>query len=781
MVTTSRHSIYILPPLRAPRRSGLRVLFLADGNRRAEAEGGGYAAGARRVIAIAEHLAARGDVDLMVACILSPDNVEKRGQAFFAKVRDQFAKLRAAIDAEGVLVRAGIRLGVAGDLDGLRARGGEAAALAGAVEDTIAATASVTDPRLRLLFGVGYGGHAPTELDVDVVLRSGMETDGVLRLSGLASHPGILNVATTKLWPELTTEEVDRALDLAKRRVDPAPALGHAPGFVAAVLQAIARRPPGAPVHLVLPTHAPPRAIVEALEALDREAPRVFDVVAARFADRWFGRRGQAPHEAEIMGWPAPDLDGLTAIVAPGQTASALVLPERPALGQANVHACGASAGEIADAVDRATRFIVEHPPLLGADRVLDPSPDAAANDAAPATWRAGRPDMHTVADVFAAEVLAWARPAGLLLPSPGSQRASLNYVLTAFFIHQHEPDWEAAAALSATTMLAIAAGDDGVFDGVFAGESREIWWHRLEASSAFLCAVAAGDARAEPPAVGGRDLLAAIAAEWRRTIARYQATSHPAVFAGWQRSLQGLYRASLSEYAEALVDNPLVERLRAGGAVGRAAAREIEERYVTPAPRAVGERIALLLRAASGGAEHAEPELRLHLYLHDTASSIAAGLLFRTAALRTPAAEVTAAMAESLDAVTTLLDYAFRLANDVSSFVCWDGGERDGKRGACAALIPEGLSGELRSAAAARALAVCRDTGGCIQRALEAALADLDAVWPAMATAVRRGAFVGRRVYEVGHYETLGRAEMRAIHEDLTARMAEPRVAKAS
>src|ERR1700742_3165473 len=86
------HTVFILPELEPLRLGRISILVLADGNRRATGSGG-YAGGARRGVAIAEHLARRSDVATMVACILSPDNIAKRSDGFFFELYKEFIQL----------------------------------------------------------------------------------------------------------------------------------------------------------------------------------------------------------------------------------------------------------------------------------------------------------------------------------------------------------------------------------------------------------------------------------------------------------------------------------------------------------------------------------------------------------------------------------------------------------------------------------------------------------------------------------------------------------------
>src|SRR6185312_5213601 len=119
--------------------------------------GGGYAAGARRVVSLAEHLASRPDVAVLVACILSPENIAKRVMRFFAALYEQFIALGDAILSRRTFLSSNIRVEVHGDLGPLRARGGRAADLADAIEAVVSLTAGVRAPDLRLVLGVGYG------------------------------------------------------------------------------------------------------------------------------------------------------------------------------------------------------------------------------------------------------------------------------------------------------------------------------------------------------------------------------------------------------------------------------------------------------------------------------------------------------------------------------------------------------------------------------------------------------------------------------------------------
>jgi undecaprenyl pyrophosphate synthase len=369
------HDAFILPELRYPRREGLGILVLPDGNKRSDPRTGGYARGARKVIEIAEHLSLRSDVATMIACVLSPENVAARTDAFFADLHRGFAHLSADIAGKGTLVSAGIRAELCGDLTALRARGESAVALADAIEAVIERTRRVTEPSLRLLFGVGYAGTTPRDLDVDIVLRTGIEGEAALRLSGLCSHPSIANFAMMKLWPDVTAADFDEVIEEAKRGRGACLSMGYAPETIVAIVRALAHASLATPVHATLATHAAPQAITEALTRLYAEAPIEHRSVAVECASLVHGWRRGARHELRVLTGndltPPADRKGYTSMLAPGQQHPLLVLPEWQ-YGYATIHACEATPTGIVEGLRAATRFSASHVALFGAERAVD-------------------------------------------------------------------------------------------------------------------------------------------------------------------------------------------------------------------------------------------------------------------------------------------------------------------------------------------------------------------------------------------------------------------------
>jgi hypothetical protein len=781
------HSIFILPELAKGRQHDLTILILADGNTRSRTNQG-YAGGARKIVTIAEHLARRRDVGAMIACILSPENIARRGQRFFAEIYREFIHLGVEIATRGALVASGVHLEVWGDIDSLRARGGHAALLADAIVAVAAMTEGVIDPALRLILGVGYGRDTATRLDVDLLLRTGMEEPGVLRLSGLQTSARITSAATATLWPDIEPREVDELLALCPRRTTPRLGRGHGISAMIDLLVALAKADHEPPLRLTIPTSATGATVTAALERLYAGPLRGCETVAALHArvasegPRRHGPGERARHVVHIVGGlpeGEPFDDGeLLSVLAPGQRPPSFTLPAFLALHHANVHACGASARDLMSGIRAAQRFSAAHPRLMGRDRPravdLAPDPSPAARGLVAAR------DRDELADAFAAKMLGWAASTGLLLHGEAWRKAALNYALTAFFIHFEIPtewdleaaEWEERAELTAKYMLLVAAGDEGIFDRIIEGETPSPRWTRLDLSARFLRGWRTREEpRAAPPSVEGADLLAAIAEGWRRLEAPYRRTCHPAALASFHAGLDDLYTGSLAEHRADVGTSPSpLTRAPGEGAARDDLSARIEARFAA-APTCLAARARELARAAAtGGEQAAKRELRALAYLTEVGGAIGAGLLFRVAALAAPARWITDRQIATLDASAALLDYHVRLSNDMSGFLESPGGDRDPKENACTILVPHEASGVARAAAIVDSLATCRSLAAWLGVEVGDQIARLASAWPSMAACFQRGVFVGRRVYEVGHYTTVSRAGISAIFAEADA-----------
>jgi hypothetical protein len=242
----------------------------------------------------------------------------------------------------------------------------------------------VEDPALRLFFGIGYGSATPREMDVDIVLRTGVEDLGALRLSGLCSHPSIANFAMTKLWPDVTAADFDAVIESAKRRSGPCFSMGYGPDTVVAIVRALAQTPLHAPVRATLVTRASPRAMDEALADLYASAPIACRAVAVEHGARVHGwargaRHGLTVLDSERDAEPTGGR-GYTSMLAPGQDHPFLVLPEQH-YGYATIHVCDPSPAGIVEGLRTATRFSASHVALHGAERLFPAAREAASGE----------------------------------------------------------------------------------------------------------------------------------------------------------------------------------------------------------------------------------------------------------------------------------------------------------------------------------------------------------------------------------------------------------------
>lgn len=800
---------------RAVRR--LHVAAIADGNNRMS-EGGGYTAGASNVVDLAKHCVARGDVAMLCAVILSPENVAKRGEGFFAMIREQIQRLLAAELTTRVFSSVGIRCEIYGDLTELRRKGGAAADVADGFQALANATEDAAEPRLRLVFGIGYGPDMAAELDLDVIVRTGMDDPGMLRLSGLRTHPGVVCVSTTKLWPALTTGDLDAAIATAKGLMVTSFAPGFDPAFIAEIIAEAAEIEPPAPMQLTLVVAAPAAAMIRAIEGLDAQVFRGAVAVEYRIEPREEPRIYGPPEGARwtitiLSPRAARTLGGeqsYAAFLVPGQRMDAQVLPDTPSLGYANAHACDATPRAIVRGVLAAHRSLAAHPLLLGAERQMPAGRDEGARPWSPrvdammseldrrphrsaeelarafAAGEVGSAERELIAEAFVAKHVRSAARTDLLLSGAGRRRAAVNYVLTAFGMYYRGADdasaaragWEADADFAARFMLSVAACDERIFDYRGERETEEDANLRLTISAAFLQRVARGDGTAAVPEVDGAAVLAAIASCWRGIVARCGESCSPALLEGWRRALGGYCAANLGERAEGVVENPLALAFASGGEARQRAIEAITARCAS-VPPVVAARIERLLRAPARDPEGSaadQRELRALLYLADVGVSIGAGALFRTIALGAPGELVDGRMADSLERTASLADYAFRLANDLSGLLDSATGDRDSKQNCWSILVPKGLAGAARQEAIKAAFATCRGLVGWLEGELGHELSRLEAAWPAMHGAVRRAMIIGRRVYEVGHYDSLSIAQMGAIFDELDAPSSGPR-----
>ncbi|WP_437303828.1 hypothetical protein [Sorangium sp. So ce388] len=793
-------SILVQEPIEPARAGGLRVGIIADGTGRGGVRG--ISEGARRTVEAAERCAARGDVALLAVFILSPENL-RRGRRFHTALHAEFLRLVEAVESGRVLD--GVRVELYGRLDRLKRKGCAARRLAYVVELLVEATRGVGEPKVRLVLGIDYDGWAPLMLGLDGLIRTGMEASGALRLSGLRAHPGLACVSTMKLWRNFDARDLDEAIARVEHELPAAFAPGYSADFITLFLRELLDTDVASPLRVVVPVAAPRPALLGALEDLSagplgRQARLAVSLALdpARPPRRFGARRGATQHVLLVGPACRSWIDAgapFAAIVAPGQPDPIVRFVDRP-LGYANAHVAAPTPAGVVEGIRRAVRFDASHPRRFGAARTAPASPDdptrhawTAHIDALQSLLR-GRPhdsveqaareldggvngaELGLIADLFVARELDGATAAGLLSSDAHWARQAVGYALTAFGIAFRQPSaydptgehWERVARPLARIMLVLASSDEETTDRIFR-ERDEEHRERLRGALRHILEAVRGAPERPVPDVRGAASVAAIARAWREFFARHEIEAHPAVIASVREAAEALYGANLSELSTNVVDDPLLRRFERRRS-GRTAAA-IELRYAAAAPAPVARRIRELLAAAgrhSASSGDELRELRLLCYLGPIAPGIGAGLVLRSMAAAEPAHATTDETAAALVRVTRMIDYYFRIANDLAFLDDAISGDRDRKHNAWTVLVPGHLLGRRRERAVVDALGTCRRVAAWIHDELQHELVDLEGRSPHHGNWIRRAVAIGKEVYETSHYERLCRDAMLAI-----------------
>lgn len=779
--------MYIVPLLQGERTNNIKIFILPDGNNRARLEGKKYTDSGGKVIEIAEALAQnRNDVALMVTCILSPENISKRSDEFFAEMYKAFVALGVNIKNSGTLVDSQIRLEVYGKLEHLRKREGFGRKLADMIEAVCGMTSHIKKPKLRLLLGVDYDENTALDLDVNVMFRSGMEGPDTARSSGIRMHNNIPFYGVETLWPNVNYKEIADIIEDTKSRMNRTLSMGYTPEFIVGLIKSQAAyngREWGGGYHATINTTASKEKMMEALESImPIYGGPYIELVGAdgKFVHK-YNANGSQKNTLRIILDSAifhRDDDPYDAFIVPGQRGQKFfTLPAEPKIKYATAHKCDSTPEGIIQGVQRALKFAEENTALQGAERKIDEIKN-------PATEQIEKPDVsyEMAAKVFVEKLEKWALTLNVPQEKETQKRAFINYLLTAFFIayDYRNPDWEKLkqkweerGELLAKYKTAIYTGDEDIFDYFSQKENENTRRKRLEASAAFLKKIINGTNinKKIVPKVEKKETLIAIAGLWHKIIEYYKNISHPRVLDGWKEALVDLYDSSVKEYDESSTCNPILAEVIRSSGNNIAAQQKLLERYINRAPIEIGKKMEQLLEAITIGQdenlkEKSAKELQLLMYLLDVNNSIGAGLVYRTAALTVPSCEITDEMIKALNDICTISNCCYRLANDIAGRIKSFNSDGDQKKDAFWIMVKKMETKQKTAEAEIHGLAELIKIMKGLQTSYFKCLRRLFNVWPYIGDVVQRGG-IGFKVYNQAHYKDLTVDQMFKIMRD--------------
>ncbi|MCC6556971.1 MAG: hypothetical protein IT372_28805 [Polyangiaceae bacterium] len=769
-------------------------MFISDGQVRYGGYEEGYAEGRRTILSLVEASAQGrfGGLNTIATPLVSIKNAKKRSGKLFKHLYEELLRLHA--DCRRGRVLQSVRVRCHGNLNCLKSMGGYAERAAHQIEAICDATALNTDPRVTWWMLVAYGPGALVDLGIDAVIRSGMEEPDTLRLSDLDPHPGAALVGVTELGPEMSLQRFDDEIaELGACR----PVVfetGYTPDFVEELLSSLVQESPGDAFTLVLPVQGSPVELAELVRA-NGSALAGHGILIEQLTDP---ARLPAAHKAEararrrvLLVYPAT----FCAINA-RREADAWLLPTsgqsracrlpHVRLGDANVHVCGSTPAALVGGLRRAVLFRRTHPPLHGGERsdvhaaraarrrreaehlkavaeaILREPLDSVEEIAN--RWTGSAPTEEHVLhwDLAAVRELLRARARGLVPREATWERAALGYAYTAVVAAYRAPSdadptgesWESTVRVLAPIMMSVACTDEDVFER-WAGETAEAQWERCSTAAAYLTRRALGDRYLPVPDVAGWERLLTVGAFWERLRSDREPVAHPRVIRGFFQAIAELYAANLRELDTATRRREVERTLR--GEARSSPVSTTSPPGGIPAP--------MLSRSSVTAGEPGLHDARLELAalndLHSTRASIAAGAVCRALAMMVPASMMRPDAIDLHERVAVLMDYRFRLANDLASLTDSTGGDRDHKENTWTVLVPVDAAGREREVAVARSIAACQTVLKRLDVELDRALAEQAGATPRLARLVSRAVHFGRRAYSGKHYSKLHLADL--------------------
>ncbi|MFO0591271.1 MAG: hypothetical protein U0441_27235 [Polyangiaceae bacterium] len=774
-----------------------RLLAIFDGQNRSGGYDKGYLKGYLAILAFVEASAAgRFGVQSVATPLCSIQNVQSRSLALFEALLELLTRLHAAI-LRGAALR-GVRVKWYGDLDILKRAGGFAERTAYQIEAVCDATADAPSPSFEWWLFVAYGPEALRAVEVDAVIRTGMEETNVLRLSNLDPHSGVALLGVTTLGPEMSLDRFDSAVSELQRcapaRFEP----GYSCELANGALLELGERALRGSFNLILPVDGS-KGDIARLTATHRPALARRGISLVDAADE-LGALVAPSRSAEgrsVVALVSPALFRALSAEGPADIWLLSSTEERGAcrlsdvrLGDANVHIHDGTPSGTVEALQRALQFSACHESLHGGERralhearaaerhrqaehlqriatELTRDPRSTVTHIARCLEEGSHvraPELHW--DIAAVREVAVARANGLLPRNAKWERAALGYAYTATItayravtdIDPTGEDWEKTARFLSPVLMAVGCTDEEVFER-WPGERPDAARARCVAAATYLSSRALGDRYVRVPDVAGWEQLGVVAAFWERLREERAPIAHPRVLQGFFQAVAELYSANIAE------QDSRARRANAWAVVRDRVPSSTLQASKTSMNRVLPARVSDWMRTLEGPGERRHRRARLQLaVLRDLQlvhPSIAAGIVCRALAMMIPAPMWAPLGLELHEEAATLMDLSFRLRNDLSSLVDSAEGDRDHKDNTWTVLVSDRAGGKARERAVAEAVAACQDVQERLDDALDDTLHRMSAVAPRLAALVRRSVHFGRLAYSGQHYSKLDLGEL--------------------
>lgn len=719
----TRPIVWLLPPpteldeAKQTQHRISRLGVLADGNNR---DGGNYDKGGSNVVEIAEKLLLEDEeLRTFLACIVSPENAEKRSETFFDKMRWAFFMLGLRLVLKKNLGGKGIALKYEGNLDSLPSDRGapEFLAMSRAVQrinDELLRRYREEHPeapKKELVLGINYSPDVLQKMGIELLYRSGMEESRVGRFGSTQPDESMLVAADETLWPRVTAEHLQALIGKASQSKPNRFKAGYSLEEIESLLKAAAQVVPEDEGIVCIPFDGDPEAIEKLLN------PRTHLPFHVEYWNDSLTLRGGA----SASPWQFVIMDGTSgrklppeAVVAPGQTQDTyrLTSPKEMRVNYANVFQSEIDPEAVIQRTQEALRFIRTHASLRGAERNVV-SPSSSMEDAVPdraefarykllkarafdrqgsledeaRAWMEETGELNplthynAVADLFVSEMMNWVDGLEMKWAKDVEYRAMFNYLFTSFFLSAapsrhpaHEGDlpplvegWEKGARTVAQYMALVYLMDDRLYDSKFEDPADKK--ALIDAATSELSKAVrfeALDAKLED--IPNADALRAIAQGFQSLAKELESQSSPELFKAWQECVLNLFHCHREEWSSEVLDNALVEELTAPS---EEALSGFEARYskVKNSPfiqAKVQKAFEKLGSPEEAARQEGRFDLNLWTYLCDIENSIGSALVYRTlACVDSKDVPAEPELSDAYEELCFLINIYFRLAND--------------------------------------------------------------------------------------------------------------------